>query len=55
MDQPYGTEARYVLCAMICGCHVDIEPRGTSYDRIVGLIRVHGIDTSEVMVRAEAA
>lgn len=55
IDQPYGTAARDVLCSLVCGRVVDVEPRGTSYDRIVGLIRVNGIDTSEAMVRAGAA
>ena len=55
IDQPYGTEARDVLCRMVCGREVDVEPRGTSYDRVVGLIRVGGLDTSEAMVRAGAA
>jgi micrococcal nuclease len=55
IDQPYGTEARDVLCRRVCGRDVDIEPRGNSYDRVVGLIRVGGIDTSEAMVRAGAA
>ena len=55
IDQPYGTAARDILCAMICGRDVDIEPRGTSYDRVVGLIRIGGLDTSEAMVRAGAA
>ena len=55
IDQPYGTEARDMLCKMICGRGVDVEPRGTSYDRVVGLIRVQGLDTSEAMVRAGAA
>ncbi len=40
---------------MICGRVVDVEPRGTSYNRVVGLIRVQGVDTSEAMVRAGAA
>ena len=40
---------------MICGHDVDVEERGTSYGRIVGLIRVRGADTSEAMVRAGAA
>lgn len=55
IDQPYGTAARAVLCSMVCGRDVDVEPRGTSYDRIVGLIRINGLDTSEAMVRAGAA
>ena len=55
IDQPYGTQARDTLCAMICGRVVDVEPRGNSYDRIVGLIRINGLDTSEAMVRAGAA
>ena len=55
IDQPYGATARDVLCALICGREVDVEPRGTSYDRVIGLIRVNGADTSEAMVRAWAA
>ena len=55
IDQPYGVEARDVLCSMICGRVIDVEPRGTSYDRVVGLIRLGGLDTSEAMVRAGAA
>lgn len=55
IDQPYGTAACDVICDMGCGRDVEIEPRGTSYDCIVGLIRVGGVDTSEAMVRAGAA
>lgn len=55
IDQPYGTEARDVLCAMICGREVDVDPRGSSYDRVVGLIRVGRLYTSEAMVAAGAA
>ena len=55
IDHPYGTQARDTLYAIICGRVVDVEPRGTSYDRLVGLIRVRGLDTSESMVRAGAA
>lgn len=55
IDQPFGVEAQRIICAMICGRDVEVEERGTSYDRIVGLIRVQGIDTSEAMVRAGAA
>ena len=55
IDQPYGIEAQRVICSMVCGRIVDIEPRGRSYDRLVGLIRVQGVDTSEAMVRAGAA
>ena len=55
IDQPYGVEAQRVICSMVCSRVVDIEPRGRSYDRLVGLIRVQGIDTSEAMVRAGAA
>lgn len=55
IDQPYGVEAQRIVCAMICGRDVEVEERGTSYDRIVGLIRVQGSDTSEAMVRAGAA
>ena len=51
IDQPYGTQVRDVLCALICDRDVDIEPRGTSYDRVVGSIRLGGLDTSEAMVR----
>lgn len=40
---------------MVCGRDVEVEERGTSYDRIVGLIRVRGIDTSEATVKAGAA
>ena len=40
---------------MICDRDVAIEPRGPSYDRLVGLIRVGSLDTSEAMVRAGAA
>ncbi len=55
IDQPYGTVARDVLCSMVCGRDVEVDPRGASYDRVVGLIRVGGRDTSEAMVRAGAA
>ena len=55
IDQPYGIQAQRVICSMVCGRVVDIQPRGTSYDRVVGLIRINGIDTSEAMVRAGAA
>jgi endonuclease YncB( thermonuclease family) len=40
---------------MICGRVVDVEPRGTSYDGNVGLIRIQGVDSSEAVVRAGAA
>lgn len=55
IDQSYGLKARDTLCAIVCGRDVDIERRGTSYDRLVGLIRVRGLDTGEAMVRAGAA
>ena len=55
IDQPYGTEARDVLCAIVCSRCVEIEPRGASYDRLVGLVRAQGVDTSEAMVTAETA
>lgn len=55
IDQPYGTRARNVLCSMVCGHDVDVEPRGRSYDRVVGLIRAGGQDTSKAMVAAGAA
>ena len=42
IDHPYGTQGRDTLYAMICGRVVDVEPRRTSYDRLVGLIRVRG-------------
>ena len=45
VDHPYGTQERDTLCAMICGRVVDVEPRGTSYDCLVGLIRVRGAST----------
>lgn len=55
IDQPYGTQARDVMCAMVCDKDVDVEPRGRSYDRVVGLIEVGGLDTSGAMVAAGAA
>ncbi len=53
-DQPYGVEAQRVVCAIICGKYVEIDPRGTSYDRVVGLI-LAPYDVSEAMVKAGAA
>lgn len=55
IEQPFGLEARDRLCTIIYGRYVDIEPQGTSYDRVVGLIWVGGINTSEATVRAGAA
>ena len=55
IDQPYGTQARGTLCAIDRGRDVEKETRGISYDRIVGLILVSGVDTSEAMVRAGEA
>ncbi|MDE4915915.1 thermonuclease family protein [Methylobacterium sp. 092160098-2] len=53
--QPFGTQARDVMCSMVCGKPSDVEPLGRSYDRLVGLIGVGGLDTSEAMVAAVAA
>lgn len=55
IDQRYGATARNVLCSMFYGHEVDIEPRETSYGRVVGLIRGGGLNTSEAMVAAGGA
>ena len=55
INQPYGVDACDVLCRIVCGRNVENEPRGTSYDGVVGLIRVQSADTSEAMVSAGAA
>lgn len=53
IDQPFGIEAQRIFCAIICGRDVEVEERGTTYARIVGL--VHGVNASEAMVRAGAS
>ena len=47
-----GVEARDHLRALIAGHSVTCEPRGRSYDRVVGLCRAHGVDLSAAQVAA---
>ncbi len=47
-----GVEARDHLRALITGHSVACEPRGRSYDRVVGLCRADGLDLSAAQVEA---
>lgn len=54
IDQLFATQARDTLCAMICGRIIEVEPRGTSYDRFVGFVRIQSVTTIEAMDGAGA-
>lgn len=47
-----GLKARDHLRALIAGHSVTCEPRGRSYDRIVGLCRADGVDLSAAQAAA---